>query len=353
MRHHAIVMLAGKWMWLWNWRRCDDGDPVRVAARLRSAGCAGALLKAFDGPRWFDQGRAWRDITAELKANGTAVGGWGYCYGNDPSGEAQRAIETAQYGQADLLMLDVEAEYKDRPHAAEELCRRIRDALGPDYPLYFSSFAIARYHRSFPFEVFDRHCTGAAPQVYWNAFRWSVEQSLAWTYEDYAALVITPERVFPVGGLYQQGTVRHPPADELRDFVQRTAARGSGGVSVWSYEHMSEEMWHAVASTSIPDLSGPPQEEEEMSSAEFDQLNASVSQLAGRVGHLEADVASIRAGAPAATAPRTYTVQPGDTLSGIAAAFGLDGWQRLYDANAGVIGGDPNRIYQGQVLVVP
>lgn len=111
---------------------------------------------------------------------------------------------------------------------------------------------------------------------------------------------------------------------------------------------MNEEMWQAVASAAIGE-----EEEEEMSSAEFDQLNASVSQLTGRVGHLEAEVAAIRAGAPVATAPRTYTVQPGDTLSGIAAAFGLDGWQRLYEANAGVIGGDPNRIYPGQVLVVP
>jgi hypothetical protein len=346
------MMLEGKWVWAWNWRRCDGGDAARVATRLRSAGCAGALVKAFDGPRWFDQGPSWREIAAALKSNGVAVGGWGYCYGNNPAGEAQRAIETAQYGQTDLLVLDVEAEYKGRPQAAEELCRRIRDALGPDYPLYFSSFAIARYHRSFPFEVFHRYCTSAAPQVYWNAFRWPVDQSLAWTYEDHQALLgIPPESIFPVGGLYREGTVRYPPADEVREFVQRAVARGSRGVSFWSYEHMNEEMWQAVASASI---GAPPQEEEEgMSTAEFDQLNASVGQLAGRVGHLEAEVAAIRAGAPVATAPRTYTVQPGDTLSGIAAACGLDGWQSLYEANVGVIGGDPNRIYPGQVLVVP
>ena len=351
MRHHAGVMLEGKWVWVWNWRRCEGGNPAPVAARLRSAGCAGALVKAFDGPRWFDQGPAWREIAAALKTSGVAVGGWGYCYGNEPAGEAQRAIETAQYGQADLLVLDVESEYKNRPQAAEELCRRIRDALGPDYPLYFSSFAIARYHRSFPFEIFRRYCTGAVPQVYWNAFRWSVEQSLAWTYEDYAALGIPPERVFPVGGLYREGTVIAPPADEVREFVRRAAERGSRGVSFWSYEHMSEEMWQAVASTSIGAPS--PEEEEGMSTAEFDHLNASVSRLAGRVGHLEAEVAAIRAGAPVATASRTYTVQPGDTLSGIAAAHGLDGWQRLYEVNRGVIGGDPNRIYPGQVLVLP
>ena len=343
------MMLAGKWVWLWNWRRCDGGDSTRVFQRLRAAGCRGALVKAFDGPRWFDQGRPWRDIAAELKANGVpdAIGGWGYCYGNDPAGEAQRAIETAQYGQADLLVLDVEAEFKGRPQAAEELCRRIRDALGPDYPLYFSSFAIARYHRSFPFEVFRRYCDGAAPQVYWNAFRWPVEQALSLTYEDYAALGLPPERVFPAGGLYQEGTVRYPAPEEVRDSVRLAGARGSRGVSFWSYEHMSEEMWQAVASAAIGE------EEEEMSSQEFDQVSASVSQLSSRVDRLEAEVATIRALPPVATAPRTYTVQPGDTLSGIAEKLGLGGWQRLYEVNAGVIGGNPDRIYPGQVLVLP
>ena len=303
-------------------------------------------MKAFDGPRWFDQGRAWREIAAELKAYGIGAGGWGYCYGNDPDPEAQRAIETAQYGQADLLVLDVEAEFKGKPRAAEAVCRSIRDALGPEYPLYFSSFAIARYHRSFPFEIFRRHCDGAIPQVYWNAFRWPVDQSLVSTFEDYAALGFSPKLLFPVGGLYQEGTVRYPETDEVRSFIRQAAASGSRGVSFWSYEHVSGEMWQAVASATI-------EEEEEMSSPEFDQLNASVSQLAGRVGQLEAEVAAIRSAPPVAAPARTYTVQPGDTLSGIAASFGLDGWQRLYQVNAGVIGDDPNRIYPGQVLVVP
>jgi hypothetical protein len=249
-------------------------------------------------------------------------------------------------------VLDVEAEYKNRPQAAEELCQRIRGALGPEYPLYFSSFAIARYHRSFPFEVFRRYCTGAVPQVYWNAFRWPVEQSLGWTYEDHAALGIQPDRIFPAGGLYREGMVTYPPADEVREFARLAEARGTRGVSFWSYEHMSEEMWQAVAWANI--TAPTPEEEEGMSSAEFNQLNGAVSQLAGRVGRLEAEVAAIRAGAPAAAPPlRTYTVRSGDTLSGIAAAHGLDGWQRLYEANRGVIGGDPNRIYPGQVLVVP
>ena len=172
-----MINLSGKWIWVWNWRRCDGGDPRRVAERLQAAGCAGALVKAFDGAYWFDQGMPFREIARGLKARDIAAGGWGYCYGRDVAGEAQKAIETAQYGEADLLVLDVESEFKGRPEAAEELCRRVREALGPEYPLYFSSFAIARYHRSFPFEQFRRHCTGAVPQVYWNA-RWPLAQSL-------------------------------------------------------------------------------------------------------------------------------------------------------------------------------
>lgn len=55
-------------------------------------------------------------------------------------------------------------------------------------------------------------------------------------------------------------------------------------------------------------------------------------------------------GAPSNSA--TYTVQPGDTLSAIAARNGVS-TQALYDANRGVVGNDPNLIQPGQVLTIP
>ncbi|HEY2673514.1 MAG TPA: transglycosylase family protein [Rugosimonospora sp.] len=46
-----------------------------------------------------------------------------------------------------------------------------------------------------------------------------------------------------------------------------------------------------------------------------------------------------------------YTVQAGDTLSGIAVQHGVNGgWQSLYQKNQGVIGADPNLILPGQKL---
>lgn len=56
-------------------------------------------------------------------------------------------------------------------------------------------------------------------------------------------------------------------------------------------------------------------------------------------------VLAVDGGAPAA---QTYTVQSGDTLSGIASAYGTS-WQRLADIN-GIA--DPNLIYPGQVLTI-
>ena len=49
-----------------------------------------------------------------------------------------------------------------------------------------------------------------------------------------------------------------------------------------------------------------------------------------------------------------YVVQPGDSLSGIAARFGIQGgWPPLYASNLKVIGWDPGVLHPGAVLVLP
>jgi hypothetical protein len=280
-------MLEGKWIWIWNWRRCDDGDVARVAARLKAAGCAGAIIKAHDGARWFDQGQPWREICRALKAEGLRVAGWAYIYGADWPGEAQLAIETVQYGEADAYVLNVESELKNHSDVAEALASRIREAVGPNYPLFYSTFAIARYHREFPYTPFQRRCTGTLPLVYWNAFRWPVEQALGWTYEDYTALGEPPGRVFPVGGLYREGYVAYPAREEVLRFAAQAASAGSPGISFWSYEHMDEAMWQAVR-----DIPWPAEEDETAAlraqiavlQRQLDEVGRQNADYAGRIG---------------------------------------------------------------------
>jgi LysM repeat protein len=57
---------------------------------------------------------------------------------------------------------------------------------------------------------------------------------------------------------------------------------------------------------------------------------------------------------PGQTGPLRYTVGAGDTVSGIAAQFAVPGgWPVLYAANRPLIGADPNTIHPGTVLTVP
>ena len=58
---------------------------------------------------------------------------------------------------------------------------------------------------------------------------------------------------------------------------------------------------------------------------------------------------------PAPSSPQTYTVKKGDCLWNIAKKFYGNGskYTVIYNANKGVIGGNPNLIYPGQVLTIP
>ena len=55
------------------------------------------------------------------------------------------------------------------------------------------------------------------------------------------------------------------------------------------------------------------------------------------------------------TAPKTYTVKKGDCLWNIAKQLygsGAD-YSKIYEANKGTVGSNPNLIYPGQVLTIP
>jgi nucleoid-associated protein YgaU len=57
---------------------------------------------------------------------------------------------------------------------------------------------------------------------------------------------------------------------------------------------------------------------------------------------------------PKAPAATRYTVKPGDSLSAIAQRFyGTMNWQKIYAANRGVVGSNPNLIRPGEVLTIP
>ena len=66
-------------------------------------------------------------------------------------------------------------------------------------------------------------------------------------------------------------------------------------------------------------------------------------------------VLSVEAGGGSANAgggEDTYTVKSGDTLSKIGQQHGV-AWREIYEANKGVIGDNPDKIFPGQQLRIP
>lgn len=82
-----------------------------------------------------------------------------------------------------------------------------------------------------------------------------------------------------------------------------------------------------------------------------DPVTASIASKADTLAKVGAQVAVAAGAKPDG---KTYTVQPGDTLTKIAAVQLKDPskWQAIYQANTGIIK-NPNLIYPGQKLVIP
>jgi hypothetical protein len=279
----VAAVLSGKWVWVWNWRRCLGGaqtggrlaDPSRVARRLHEAGCAGAIVKSDDGGHPFDQGRPVWEIVHALQQEGLRAGCWGYVYGCDsPSviyGDlkytwAEEAAMAARfiterpspsYHGPDLYVVDVEAEYERQPADplvnAERYLQAVRIAVGPTFPLAYAPLAQPDYHRRLPYAVFQRHCRAVLPQAYHNAMDVSPERSLALTYDAFGREGLLALPVAPAGGAY--GTVT---PDELRRWAAEAVRRGARMLSWWSFEHIENErpeLWDAIAAVILPPAS--------------------------------------------------------------------------------------------------
>lgn len=90
----------------------------------------------------------------------------------------------------------------------------------------------------------------------------------------------------------------------------------------------------------------------------YGDINYSITLTQAKEIRIPKSAAAPRTAAPARPSPpaeKTYTVKSGDTLWKIAQQFYGAGAQypKIYEANKGVIGGNPNRIYPGQVYTIP
>ena len=242
----------GSGMWIWYLSKSEGGDPAAIAAQAGAHGVRTVFVKSADGANVWSQFSA--TAVAALKATGLRVCGWQFVYGRDPIGEALAAAAAKDAG-ADCFVIDAESAYQGRYAQAQRYVAKLRELVGPDYPIGLTSFPYVDYHPGLPYSVFM--APGAAtfnlPQVYWKTIGDTVDESLAHTYEWNLPYETA---IFPLGQTYDG-----PKAADVRRFNQLSTAYGARGVSWWVWQFASDSDWNAlgapVASLARPDTLWP------------------------------------------------------------------------------------------------
>jgi LysM repeat protein len=307
----AISHLA----WVWQFSR--DGSPDQIRQVLAHHGL-GIALKTHDGTQWMAQyDRSPHAVTGPAQVErlagyfeeaGVPFHAWFVAKGEDPVREARMAAEVLAAG-ARSIIVDLEPHagfWRGTPAAAVAFGRELR-RLSPNGWVAVSIDPRPWTLNRIPLNEFAAFSNEITPQLYWETF------NTAPNIERYAQSGfspgpegITPRFLLEVTshllrpfGLPLQPTGQGASGSRWREFVEHAFAHDAEAVSVWRFGVTPPEVWPVLREA-------PPR-------------------------------------------PRTYVVQPGDTLSALARR-----WNTTVATIAEVNGiQDPNLIHVGQQLVVP
>ena len=166
----------GEGMWIWYLSASDGDNLAAIAAQAKQAGISTLFIKSGDGTNFWSQFSP--TLVQALHALGLRVCGWQYVYGADPAGEAAVGAQAVADG-ADCLVIDAGNYY-----GAQTYLNALRAAIGPSYPLGFTSFPYVNYHESEPYSVFlgPNGAQFNLPQIYWKDIGTSPDAAYTQTY---------------------------------------------------------------------------------------------------------------------------------------------------------------------------
>ena len=229
--------LQGNGMWIWILRSTNQGSIPSIVAQSRRYNIGTLFIKSGDSRNYWSQFN--RGLVSALHRAGLRACAWQYVYGAYPTAEAQVGAQAVRNG-ADCLVIDAESEYEGRYAAAYTYITRLRQLVGPNYPVALAGFPYVHFHPAFPYSVFL--APGGAqynqPQMYWHAIGTSVDQNFSTTYTQNR---IYKRPILPLGQTYGGA-----PVPEIRRFRQLAQAYHAPGVSWWSWQETSAAAFEAL-----------------------------------------------------------------------------------------------------------
>jgi hypothetical protein len=237
---------SGRGMWIWYVSQSNGGDLNSIIATAHTYGVSTLLIKSGDGSGSWSQFNP--QLISTLHANGLKVCGWQYVYGDQPIFEAEAGAAAVSAG-ADCLLIDAESQYEGKYVQAQEYVKKLRQLIGPGFPVGLAGFPYVDYHPSFPYSVFlgPGGAQYNVPQMYWPDIGTTVDDVFSHTYE-----FNTPygRPIAPLGEV-----AGNPPPRQIVRFRQMSRAYGAAGVSWWDWQESSTRDWQALGQ-SAGSLSG-------------------------------------------------------------------------------------------------
>lgn len=230
-------ILQGKGFFIWKIPDCENGDPQAIADLAHEARLTHVLIKVADGAYGYNIYEGVDlvpPLARKLRERGIEVLGWHYVRGENPIGEADKAIERVSTLGLDGYVIDAEGPYKERGKsaAAKKFMLRLREGL-PKVPIGLSSYRFPSYHPQLPWREFLEGCDFNMPQVYWK-FSHNAGEQLSRCVREFQAL--TPSRpIIPTGAAFKEHGW-NPTGDEILDFLKTAQKLNLLGANFYSWD---------------------------------------------------------------------------------------------------------------------
>lgn len=246
--------VLGKGIWIYRLEACESGDVSKIVEKAQWAKLDYLLIKTHDGSKWVDYNRMEKieQLVNALHAVGIKAYAWGYVYGTYSDEESKRAIEALDMG-FDGYVFNAEIHMRNRDSAALHQCLMLRsyiDAQCPAKILGYSTFCRVQNQEGIPFEIYDKYCDVAMPQVYfswfsgWDGGNAPVRTMNIWLQKQ-ATWAHPAKPIIPTLEA-SNGSVDMPATSprELRDAAK--GFRGYFGCNFYSWDVANDRLWKVI-----------------------------------------------------------------------------------------------------------
>jgi hypothetical protein len=248
-------------MWIWLPQRAEGGDVNAIVAKAKAAGLTHLYVRTGSSGKGNDGLMFVAALLPAAHAAGLRVIGWDFPNLANLGADILRAQEAMGFApngeRLDGFAPDIETPSEGTRLTGDRVTTYLaylRALGGPQYLLVAcvmnpTSSMVGYY----PYAQMAPYVDAFAPMVYWLNRQPDADVARAVDWLRQFGRAVTP-----IGQAYDgrlEGGRPGPTPEEITRFTTTAAAHGAGGVSFWSWQHASPEVWAAL--TTSPEVGVP------------------------------------------------------------------------------------------------